>query len=95
MISSVLIEVASGTVLAGLPDPSPATPPGMGGLMTIVNWLAWFAILGAIAAAVVSTAVLAFAGITGREMQGFKGFAIALLAAVMVGAVGGLIQAVI
>lgn len=95
IITAALVEVATSPVFAGIPNPSPSTPPGMGGLTTILNWLAWAAIIIAVAAALISAGVLAFAALSGREMQGFKGFAIALVAAVLVGAVGGLIQAVI
>jgi hypothetical protein len=87
---NTLIEVA--TAITGvLPNPEPEQPPGTEGVSTLINWLAWGALILGLAGFLSSAGYLAFAAFTGREIQGFKGLVIALIVCVLVGAAGGIV----
>ena len=87
---STLLEITT-TVLSVLPNPQPEQPPGTDGVSTLINWLAWGALILGLAGFLCSAGYLAFAAFTGREIQGFKGLVIALIVCVLVGAAGGII----
>ena len=66
---NTLIEVA--TAITGvLPNPEPEQPPGTEGVSTLINWLAWGALILGLAGFLASAGYLAFAAFTGREIQG-------------------------
>ncbi len=84
--------VAIGTQL----DPSPEQPPGMGGLSTIVNYVAWGVVLVCLLGALGAIGMIGASVYNGRgSSEGFKGLLLALVGCVMVGAVGGIIGAVV
>lgn len=87
---STLLEVTT-TVLGVLPNPQPEQPPGTEGVSTLINWLAWGALILGLAGFLCSAGYLVFAAFTGREIQGFKGLVIALIVCILVGAAGGII----
>lgn len=83
---------AAAAVPAFVPSPTPEAPPGSEPILTILNWISWICIVGAVAGFLIAAGGLAFAHHTGREMNNFKGLAFALLAAILVGGVGGIVQ---
>ena len=75
-----------------LPNPTPEQPPGTDGINTILNWLSWGVMILGLAGFLASAGYLAFAAFTGREIQGFKGLAIAIIVCILATAAGGIIQ---
>lgn len=75
-----------------VPNPEPQAPPGAEGFLMILNWISWIVIICAVAGFLISVGMLVFGAITGREMQGFKGIVIAIVACILAGAVGGILQ---
>lgn len=76
-------------------NPSPEEPPGMGGLMTVVNWVAWGVVLACFLGALVAIGFIGVAVFNGRSnTEGFKGLLLSLVAIVLVGGLGGIIGAV-
>lgn len=75
-----------------LPDVTPEQPPGTEGFITALNWVSWIMIIGALAAFIISAGMLAFSALTGREINSFKGLVLAIVAAILVGAAGGIMQ---
>ncbi|WP_043652344.1 hypothetical protein [Cellulosimicrobium cellulans] len=71
-----------------LPNPTPEAPPGVEGVSTMLNWLAWGVIMLGLAGFLASAGYLAFAAFTGREVQGFKGLAISILVCILASAAG-------
>ncbi|MCB7138247.1 hypothetical protein [Cellulosimicrobium marinum] len=71
-----------------LPNPTPEAPPGVDGISTLLNWLAWGVIILGLAGFLASAGYLAFAAFTGREIQGFKGLAISILVCILASAAG-------
>lgn len=71
-----------------LPNPTPEAPPGVDGVSTLLNWLAWGVIILGLAGFLASAGYLAFAAFTGREIQGFKGLAISILVCILASAAG-------
>ncbi len=71
-----------------LPNPTPEAPPGVDGVSTLLNWLAWGVIMLGLAGFLASAGYLAFAAFTGREVQGFKGLAISILVCILASAAG-------
>lgn len=80
------------TFPASLPDPTPEQPPGTEGFLTVLNWVSWIMIIGAVAGFLISAGYLAFAAWTGREINGFKGLVLAIVAAILVGSAGGIMR---
>jgi len=78
--------------LPALPNPTPEQPPGTEGFITVLNWVSWIMIIGAVAGFLISAGYLAFAAWTGREINGFKGLVLAILAAILIGGAGGIMQ---
>lgn len=89
-MSTLLATLA--TYVVALPNPSPEQPPGTEGFITVLNWVSWIMIIGAIAGFIISAGYLAFAAWSGRETHGFKGIVLAIIAAILVGAAGGIMQ---
>jgi hypothetical protein len=79
-------------LLPALINPTPVAPPGSEPILTIVNWVSWGAIVVAVIGFIVAAGGLALAHHTGREMDNFKGLAFALIAAILVGAAGTIVQ---
>ncbi|GED11343.1 hypothetical protein [Cellulosimicrobium cellulans] len=71
-----------------LPNPTPEPPPGVDGIETLLNYLAWGVIILGLAGFLSSAGYLAFAAFTGREIQGFKGLAISILVCILASAAG-------
>lgn len=81
------------TNLAGvLPNPTPEQPPGTDGFVTVLNWMSWIGIIIGVAGFLASAGTLAFAAWTGREINSFKGLVLAIVACILVGAVGGIMR---
>lgn len=80
------------TYAVDLPNPTPEQPPGTEGFLTVLNWVSWIMIIGAVAGFIISAGYLAFAAWTGRETHGFKGLTLAIVAAILVGGAGGIMQ---
>ena len=77
-------------------DPSPEQPPGMDGLTTIVNFVAWGVVLVCLLGALGAIGMIGASVYNGRgNSEGFKGLLLALVACVMVGALGGIIGTVV
>lgn len=72
-----------------IPDVKPAEPPGMGGLKTVLNWIAWGVLLVCVVGFLVGAATLAL-GEHSPETRGGKKIIMALIGAVLVGAVSGI-----
>lgn len=75
-----------------IPNPTPVQPPGMEPVATLVNWVAWAAIVIGVVGFLASAGYLAIASFQGREIQGVKGLAISIIACVLVAATGTIIQ---
>lgn len=76
------------TVASSIPDITPEQPPGAEGFLTVVNWVAWGAIICGVVGFLCSAGYLGFASFTGREIQGFKGLVISIIVCILVAAVG-------
>jgi hypothetical protein len=79
-------------VPAVIPDPTPVQPPGMEPVSLLVNWVSWAAIVISVIGFLASAGYLAISSFQGREIQGVKGLAIAIIACVLVAATGTIIQ---
>lgn len=77
---------------AVIPDPNPTAPPGSDGITTLLNWVSWGCIIGAVFAFILCAGSLAFSHFTGRSEAPIKGLALAILAAMLVGGVGGIMR---
>lgn len=86
-----LIAPTMDVVASTLPDVSPEQPPGTDGFTTLLNWVAWGAIICGLAGFFISAGFLAFAAFTGREATGFKGLVIAIIVCILVSAAGAII----
>ena len=64
MIHPLVVEL----VLA-VPNPTPEQPPGTEGITTMLNWLAWAAIVGGLAGFLGCAAKLGVAAFTGRATE--------------------------
>ena len=80
------------SIVPALPNPSPEQPPGTEGVVTILNWISWIVMVGGIAGCLISAGYLAFAAWTGREINGFKGLVLAIIACILAAGVGGIMQ---
>ncbi|OYO13106.1 hypothetical protein CGZ98_06060 [Enemella evansiae] len=67
-----------------IPDITPTEPPGLGGLITILNWIAWGVSAICLAAFLVGVAVLVF-GEHSPESRGGKKIILSLIGVVLVG----------
>ena len=76
-------------VLAEVPPINPSEPPGMEGLKTIMNWVAWIVTIVCAAGFFVGVAMLAIAQRNG-ETEGVKKIVVALIALALVGASGAI-----
>ena len=74
-----------------MPDLNPEQPPGTEGFTTVLNWIVWGVIILGLAGFLCSAGYLAFASFTGREIQGFKGLIIAIIACILATAAGAII----
>lgn len=92
MSMSAMTAKAYTAVTGIIPNPTPEAPPGSEPILTVLNWVSWIAIILAVAGFIVSAAGLAFAHHSGREMNNFKGLAFAILAAILIGGVGAIMQ---
>ncbi len=86
------IITAYWAIVPALPNPSPEQPPGTEGLVTILNWISWIVMVGGIAGFLISAGYLAFSAWTGREINGFKGLVLAIIACILAAGVGGIMQ---
>ena len=75
-----------------VPNPTPEQPPGTEGIITFMNCVSWIMIIGAVIGFLISAGTLAFAALTGREVNSFKGLALSIVAAVLVGSAGAIMQ---
>ncbi|OYO15530.1 hypothetical protein CGZ98_03735 [Enemella evansiae] len=75
-----------------IPDVRPVEPPGMGGLKTLLNWISWGVLVICVVGFLVGVAVLAF-GEHNPETRGGKKIIMALIGAVLVGAISGIFAA--
>ncbi|MFC0247003.1 hypothetical protein ACWG8W_12330 [Citricoccus zhacaiensis] len=73
-----LMATAS-TFASVIPNPTPEQPPGTEGITTLLNWISWIVIIIGVAGFLASAGSLVFAAFTGREIQGIKGLAIAII----------------
>ncbi|NYI72734.1 hypothetical protein GGQ54_003348 [Naumannella cuiyingiana] len=72
-------------------DVNPERPPGFEQFTTIINYVAWAAIIICVLGFVVSAARLGIAYRNG-EMEGAKGLVLALVACVIIGGAAGIIE---
>ncbi|WP_298461185.1 hypothetical protein [uncultured Cellulomonas sp.] len=87
------LTAAAYNVLTGvIPNPTPEAPPGSEPILQVLNWVSWLAIIVSVAGFIVAAGGLAFAHHSGREMNNFKGLAFAILAAILIGGVGAIMQ---
>lgn len=87
----MLSSAFAAAVVAGIPDPTPVEPPGVGGITTIVNWVAWGAVIICTLGFLAGAAYLAIGAFMGHEMKGAKGVGLSIVGCVMVGAAGALL----
>lgn len=77
-------------------DPQPVAPPGSEALLTILGWAMWIVIVICVAGAIAAVGRLAWAGWTGEPLANpVKGVLIPVVAAAMLGAIAGIVLAVI
>ena len=81
-----------GQLAAVVPNPTPEQPPGTEGITTLLNWISWIVIALGVAGFMASAGFLVWAGLTGREMQGFKGLGLAILACILAVGAGAIMQ---
>ena len=90
MIHPLVVEM----VLAA-PNPTPEQPPGTEGITTMLNWLAWAAIVGDLAGFLGCAAKLGIAAFTGRATEAGIGLVIAVVASIIAAGAGTILQAVV
>lgn len=77
-------------------DYTPEEPPGMGGLGTIVNFVAWGVLVVCLLGAFGAIGMIGASVYQGRgNSEGFKGLLLALVGCVLVGSIGGIIGVVV
>ena len=76
-------------------NPIPDLPPGMDRISVVLNWIAWAVQLIAVAGFVVGIGMLITGAMSGREQQGMKMIIFSIVGAVMLGAVGTIMRALI
>ena len=90
MINNVLTALAHASV--ALPNPTPEQPPGTDGFLTVLNWISWIVIIAGLAGFLISAGTLAFAALTGREVNSFKGLVLAIIVCILASAAGTIVQ---
>lgn len=83
-----LLPPAADLIATALPKVTPEQPPGTEGFTTLLNWVAWGAIICGLAGFFISAGFLAFSAFTGREATGFKGLVISIIVCILVSAAG-------
>ncbi|MFC7403434.1 hypothetical protein [Citricoccus sp. GCM10030269] len=73
------LMTTAANVYGVIPNPQPEQPPGTEGIMTLLNWVSWIVIILGVVGFLASAGSLVFAAFTGREIQGIKGLAIAII----------------
>ena len=76
-------------------DPIPQLPPGMDRIAIVLNWIAWGVQLIAVGGFVIGIGMLITGAINGREQQGMKMIIFAVVGAIMLGAVGTIMRALV
>ena len=88
MMLDLLQQFSSTGLLGVIPNPTPEQPPGTDGISTVINWVTWICLIGGVLGFLGSAGYLAIASWTGREVQGVKGLAIAIIACILITAAG-------
>ncbi|OYO21483.1 hypothetical protein CGZ93_10415 [Enemella dayhoffiae] len=78
--------------LLKVPPVNPTAPPGMDGLTTILNWISWGVLIACVAGFLLGVGILVLSD-HGPETKGGKRIIIALIGAVLVGAMSGIFAA--
>jgi hypothetical protein len=90
------LAVALHGIVADVPNPGTGTqPPGTGGLVTILGWVAWGACALCVAGLVIVAGKMAINHERGVAGQHATGLAWVMLACVVVGAASGLVGALV
>lgn len=76
-------------------DPIPELPPGMDRIAIVLNWIAWGVQLIAVGGFVIGIGMLITGALSGREQQGMKMIIFAIVGAIMLGAVGTIMRALV
>jgi hypothetical protein len=90
------LVVAAYDVLAAVPNPGQGTPPpGSGGLLTILGWIAWCVFAAIVAGVLMVAGRMAMAHRRGEGIEVSGGLVLTLAAAVIAGSASLIVGAVL
>lgn len=79
------------TVVAALPDPEPAAPPGFGKVTDILGWAKWAGLIVAILALVGAAVALMFNARRGEGGEHLKTIVLILVGVMIIGAAASIV----
>lgn len=83
------------SIVASVPNPSGEQPPGMGNINTLLDWAFWLGLVACVAGLIVGGALMAIQSRRGEGSEHAGRIAFACIGAIIIGAAGMLIGALV